>query len=395
MNEITLTPLGDLATLQAGVGFPLDLQGRESGDYPLAKVRDISRVARSGEMALSAADHYVDEEDLARLKARPIPAGSILFSKIGEAISQNYRVIAGCPLLIDNNAMAAIPNSRVENRYLCHFLRTVDFYALASSTTVPALRKSALERLLVPLPPIPEQRRISAILDKADELRAKRRAALAKLDSLTQSIFLDMFGDPATNPKGWSRKQIGQVATVITGNTPSRAVSEYYGDTEDTIEWIKSDNINTPHYFLTQADERLSAMGRQVARVAPAGSILVTCIAGSPACIGNSSMTDREVAFNQQINAVVPFEGNGHFIYGQLRVSKRLVQQASTAGMKGMVNKSRFERVALIWPPDPIQEIFAQRACTVEKTMLQQRASLDNLNGLFSSLQHRAFRGEL
>ncbi len=106
-------------------------------------------------------------------------------------------------------------------------------------------------------------------------------------------------------------------------------------------------------------------------------------------------MTDREVAFNQQINAVVPFEGNGHFIYGQLRVSKWLVQQASTAAMKGMVNKSRFERIALIWPTGSLQESFVQRACLVEKAMPQQRASLDNLNGLFSSPQHRAFRGEL
>jgi type I restriction enzyme S subunit len=72
--------------------------------------------------------------------------GSVLFAKIGEAIRQNHRVIAGCELLVDNNAMAAIPTERVESRYLFHFLRTVDFYALASATTVPALRKSDLQR---------------------------------------------------------------------------------------------------------------------------------------------------------------------------------------------------------------------------------------------------------
>ena len=77
-----------------------------------------------------------------------------------------------------------------------------------------------------------------------------------------------MFGDPATNPKGWPRKQISGVATVITGNTPPRAMPQYYGH---AIEWMKSDNINTPHYYLTRADEGLSELGRRVARVRACG----------------------------------------------------------------------------------------------------------------------------
>ena len=235
MSGSALAQLGEIANLQAGVGFPLDLQGRSSGDYPVAKVGDISRVGRSGEAVISAADHYIDEGDLIRLRARPIPIGSVLFAKIGEAIRQNHRVIAGCALLVDNNAMAAIPTRRVESRYLYHFLRTVDFYGLASVTTVPALRKSELERLPVPFPPLDEQKRIAGILDAADALRAKRREALAELDTLLQSTFLDMFGDPVTNPMKWDTSPLGEVGEVITGNTPSRKRPEYYGD---DIEWI-------------------------------------------------------------------------------------------------------------------------------------------------------------
>ena len=61
---------------------------------------------------------------------------------------------------------------------------------------------------ILPLPPLAEQRRIAEVLDRAEALRAKRRAALAQLDSLTQSLFLDLFGDPATNPKGWPHKTL-------------------------------------------------------------------------------------------------------------------------------------------------------------------------------------------
>ena len=209
MSAIALARLGEIAELQAGVGFPVRLQGRSSGDYPVAKVGDISRVGRSGAAVISAANHYIDEIDLTRLKARPIPPGSVLFAKIGEAIRQNHRVIAGCALLVDNNAMAAIPTGRVESRYLYHFLRTVDFYGLASATAVPALRKSKLERLPIPLPQLAEQKRITRILDAADALRAKRRESLAQLDTLLQSTFLDMFGDPVTNPMGWDERTLG------------------------------------------------------------------------------------------------------------------------------------------------------------------------------------------
>ena len=105
-------------------------------------------------------------------------------------------------MLIDNNAMAAIPSDRVDGRFLYNYLKTVDFYVLAPATTVPTLRKSELETLRVPLPPLEEQRRIAAILDQAETLRTQRRAALAQLDRIAQSLFLDMFGDPVVSVKG-------------------------------------------------------------------------------------------------------------------------------------------------------------------------------------------------
>ena len=81
---------------------------------------------------------------------------------------------------------------------------------------------TSLAELTIPLPPLPEQRRIAEILDKADALRAKRRAALAQLDTLTQSIFLDMFGDPATNPKGWPREPLTSACHCYSGGTPAK-----------------------------------------------------------------------------------------------------------------------------------------------------------------------------
>jgi type I restriction enzyme S subunit len=289
-----------------------------------------------------------------------------------------------------------LPGRGLDRDYLALVLLAPDMVALANSrctgANLPRLSPRALGEFGIPFPPLSEQRRIAEILNKADSLRAKRRAALATVDTLASSLFLTMFGDPITNPKGWPTKCISEVAAVITGNTPSRSVAAYYGS---EIEWIKSDNINTPDYYVTRADECLSALGKTVARTAPQGSILVTCIAGSRAAIGNAAMTDREVAFNQQINALVPQDGDAHFIYAHLLVGKRLVQDAATSGMTGMVSKSRFELIKLMWPPVPLQERFGAGFRAIALHTALHRDSLNHLDSLFSSLQHRAFRGEL
>ncbi len=291
-----------------------------------------------------------------------------------------------------------LKNGHADSRYLERFLRSplaLVYYRVKLRGTTARRRTLPDDIFLslpIPLPVLAEQRRIAEILDRADALRAKRRAVLAHLDVLTESVFLDVFGDPAANPKGWPVKSISEIGTVITGNTPSREKPEYYGD---AIEWVKSDNVNTPHYYVTKASEGLSESGKSVARSVPANSILVTCIAGSPECIGNAAMTDREVAFNQQINAFIPQTVDPHFMYAQLKIGKRLIRRASTDSMKGMVSKSRFESIRLPCPPILLQREFARRVLAIEELKASNWQSLSRLDSLFVSLQHRAFRGEV
>ena len=289
------------------------------------------------------------------------------------------------------------PGPDIDPHYFGHYFKTPSYRRvvsrLASGANINNLKKEHLDNLQIPLPPLAEQTRIAGILDAADALRAMRREALVQLDTLLQSTFLDMFGDPVTNQMGWEISAVGEVGEIVTGNTPSRKRSEYYGK---DIEWIKSDNINEPSFFLTEAEEYLSVAGKAVARTSPHGSILVTCIAGSQACIGNAAIADREVAFNQQINAFVPGERIAlWFAFGVFWVGKRLVQRASTNSMKGMVSKSAFSAISIPIPPMSLQSRFAAIAESVEHQKAIQRAHLAELDTLFASLQSRAFRGDL
>ena len=385
MSGIALAQLGEIADLQAGVGFPMDLQGRPSGDYPVAKVGDISRVGRSGEAVISAADHYIEEGDLARLRARPIPPGSVLFAKIGEAIRHNHRVIAGCALLVDNNAMAAIPTRRVESRYLYHFLRSVDFYRLTSATTVPALRKSELECLSVPLPPLPEQRRIAEILDKADALRGKRRAALAQLDTLTQSIFLDMFGDPATNPKGWPAEALRSLGRVTTGGTPPSAKEGMF---DGAIPFITPGDLESDQPI----KRTVTDAGAEASRTVDAGATLVCCI-GTIGKIGKATVRS---AFNQQINAVEWGERmDAEYGCAVMRFFKPTIIAWGSSTTLPILKKSSFERIEIPVPPVTDQQEFALRIERVERVRATHRVALSTSNELFSALQVMAFRGDL
>ena len=107
--------------------------------------------------------------------------------------------------------------------------------------------KDYVSQIEIPLPPLDVQKTIADILDKADTLRRKDAELIKKYDELAQSIFIDMFGDPVTNPKGWDKVAISLIGEVKTGNTPPRINKDYYGS---FIEWIKTDKYLSKSYLV-------------------------------------------------------------------------------------------------------------------------------------------------
>lgn len=256
----------------------------------------------------------------------------------------------------------------------------------AGQKRVPA---GFLESLEVPLPPLCEQVRIAGQLEQADRLRRTRRYTLELSDTFLPAAFLQLFGDPVANPRGWERAKVSDLGEVETGNTPPRENADYYGN---AIEWIKSDNIGLAHIHPSKAVECLSEEGIALGRVVEAGALLLTCIAGSETSIGNVVLTDRRVAFNQQINAVTPHKGvNPWFLYGLFLTAKPLIQRHTTLAMKRMITKGKLEELVLIKPPLPLQQQFAALVAQHERVRAVQREALRQAEHLFQSLLHRAF----
>jgi type I restriction enzyme S subunit len=151
------------------------------------------------------------------------------------------------------------------------------------------------------------------------------------------------------NPRGWKRARICELGDVETGNTPPRETADYYGS---AIEWIKSDNTNLAEMYPSHATEGLSKKGIDVGRIVQPRSLLLTCIAGSETSIGNVVLTNRRVAFNQQINAVTPHgDVDPQFLYGLFLAAKPMVQRNTTLAMKRMITKGKLEELVLIKPP--------------------------------------------
>lgn len=253
-------------------------------------------------------------------------------------------------------------------------------------------RPAHVFKIKIQVPDLDEQSRTADILDKADDLRAKRRKAIAHLDVLGQSIFHEMFGDPVASAPARRYARLDEVGTITTGNTPPRSASDNYGE---ALEWAKTDNINSPGIGITQASERLSPQGMKKARIIESGSILMTCIAGSPRVIGNVALADRRLAFNQQINAFTPAAGEPYYWLYLLMAMKPMVQRLSTGGMKGLVSKSSLSGLEVPMADENLQKEFAYRVSAVENLKSKYHTQLAELDDLFLSLQDRAFKGEL
>ena len=231
----------------------------------------------------------------------------------------------------------------------------------------------------VPLPDISEQEHILNVVHKTQKVISGRTEEISLLDNLIKARFVETFGDPNDNPKGYSKKQLKDTCRVITGNTPSRAVSGYYGE---HIEWIKTDNIVSGLLNPTTATESLSEKGMAVSRTVESGAILMVCIAGSIASIGRVCVTDRKVSFNQQINAIVPSDYNILFLYVMLQISKEYLVDEINMALKGILSKSKLEEKTFYVPPIELQEQFAAFVEQVDKSKVVE--AIYKTNTLFN-----------
>lgn len=317
----------------------------------------------------------------------PFPAGTVILSSrapIGKV------AIAGCEMYCNQGFKNLICSDKINNKYLYWFLKgnTAFLNSLGRGATFKEISKGIVSNIEINVPDAESQDRAVCNLEKISEVIKMRKKEIFELDNLIKARFIEMFGDPRSNPFGFPKSMLKDTCKVVTGNTPSRAVQEYYGD---FVEWIKTDNIVSGLLNPTKATESLSEEGMKVGRVVNKNSILMACIAGSITSIGKVCITDRTVAFNQQINAVVPKEYNVLFLCVMLRLSKDYLVEDINMALKGILSKSKLEEKEFIVPPIDLQEQFADFVEQVDKSKVAVQKALDEAQTLFDGLMQKYF----
>ena len=259
----------------------------------------------------------------------------------------------------------------------------------------PNISSRQLEQIEIPLPPIAQQKRIAAILDKTEELRGLRRKALGELDAIVQSIFLEMFGNPVRNQKGWRVSQLLDVCDNITDgthDTPARFPSG--------VPFITSKNIRPFEIDLSVLEFVTQKTHQEIIkRCNPRlGDILYTNIGVN---VGSAVANRLPFEFSLKNVALIQPDCNklnSFFLEMLLNYEpfkQSILKVSSTGGAQKFISLKVLRYIQVILPPIALQKEFARRVEAVERLKTTHRESLAQLDALFASLQHRAFRGEL
>ncbi len=263
---------------------------------------------------------------------------------------------------------------------------------VAPSTTVAIINKSSFENFTISLPPLEEQKRIAAILDKADAIRRKRQAAIELADQFLRSVFLDMFGDPVTNPKGWEKKTLGELSSVKTGSTPSRNDSgNYSGD----IPWVKTTEVIGKKIYGTEELLTKEGLESSSCKVYPKESI-VLAMYGQGKTRGRTGMLAIDCATNQACAVILPSKNISQiFLWEYLKLSYQQVRKMGRGGNQSNLNLSLVKSIEVILPPRSAQNKFIERVSKIQNIIEKNESQLVREGLLFLSLSQKAFNGEL
>ncbi len=275
--------------------------------------------------------------------------------------------------------------------YLRHFLKhnEPELSGQGRGSTFSAITQKDLKEIQIPLPSLEDQKRIVKRLDAADLLRQKRKQAVALLDDYLKSVFLEMFGDPVTNPKGWEVENLGSIFSISSGSTPSRNIEKYYK--KGTIPWVKTTEVNWNNIEYTEEKITKLGLSNSSCKIYPQESVIIAMY-GQGKTRGKCALLKIEATTNQACCVITPKEGfNMFFLFNYMKYSYENLRNLGRGGNQPNLNVGIIKNYEIFTPPLNRQNIFAeivQNAEQLKQTMLAQSEELDNN---FNALMQRAF----
>ena len=292
-----------------------------------------------------------------------------------------------------------VNDSKIIDDFLAVLLKSKSTFdsllSLTSGGTAKGVSQKSLEELSVFIPNnLKEQTFISIFLKKIDTLITLQQHKLDKLKNLKKSYLAELF--PAEGervPKRrfpgfegeWEEKKLEELGKVITGNTPSTSNTSYWSTSSKGHTWVTPTDIND--ILICYSERYLSDLGWLTARTVPENSVLITSIAS----IGKNTINTIPVAFNQQINAIVPQNHNSYFILSAMSRYEKQFKNLAGQTATPIINKLTFEKFEIPVPSIEEQEIIGEFFKKIDKSINLQQQKLDKLKDLKKAYLNELF----
>ena len=390
-------------------------------DWVTAKLKDVAKVVTGKTPQTSNSEYYGG--DIPFVSPADLNEGILSETKTyltSSGADQVYRVPKNTVLVscIGNLGKLAITakevcfnqqinglifdEQKIFPKYGFYFAQTIkpQLEKASSSTTLPIVNKSRFSDLEIKYPPLAEQRRIASILDQADELRQKRQQAIEKLDQLLQATFIDMFGDPVSNPKGWrSDKNLGDVADIVSGITKGRKIT---GKSLREIPYLAVSNVQDKYLNLSII-KTLEASDDEIERYRLKQGDLLLTEGGDPDKLGRGTLWNNEVdecihqnhVFRVRLTSKEFTPNYLNWIVGSEYGKRYFLKSAKQTTGIASINMGQLKKLPLLTPPLDLQIQFDERCIKIHQIKNQLVDSYKDINHLFSSLQNQAFKGTL
>lgn len=381
--------LGDVCSFFSGTGFPNIYQGQKTGKYPIYKVGDISKNVLFGNRELIFSDNYIDDDTVKAIKGTVLPPKTVVFAKIGEALKLNRRAITGCYCLIDNNAMGILAdNSVLDELYFYYFMCSVDLQHYCESTAVPSVRKARISEIEIPLPPLDEQRRIAAVLDKVSDLIAKRRAQLDKLDDLVKARFVEMFENS-------NHQYHTLISLIVEGAGLSYGIVQPGDDGTGDMGVIRPVDLVDGKISTASIKYIDRAISNGFKKTELTGDELLITVRGTT---GITALTDKRfkgmnvtrgiAVVRYDRSKINPIYLN---VYLNTDESQHYIQEHTKGATLRQINLFDLRKQEILVPPMELQSQMASFVTKIDKSKLTIQQSLDKLEMLKKALMQVYF----
>lgn len=382
--------LENIAEVSAGQGAPQGDDSYSDNGLPFIKAGSLEDLIITNDEYKSC--KLVNKETAKKYKLKSYPKDTLVFAKSGMSATKGRIYVLKNESYVVNHLATIIPNKLVEGSYLKYFFYIFPPSRLIKDESYPSIGLADINKIKIPLPILEDQKRIVKILDKANALHQKRKQAIDLLDDYLKSVFLEMFGDPLKNPKGWNKKSLGELTKVSSGSTPNRENKNYYGG---SIPWVKTAEVNGRLILNTQ--EYITELGlkNSSCHLYPKESILIAMY-GQGKTRGQVGLLGIGATTNQACGVMIPSPFyNTTYVFSILGYLYEDLRSLGRGGNQPNLNIGILQNYKIIFPPLGLQNKFSK---IVEKhNILKQRmlSQSKEIETQFQALMQKAFKGDL